>query len=136
MLEHNPETVKIAFKNFPLNMHKLAMPAAQAAMAAHNQGKFWEYHDQLFATPPVGPDSFTKIAQGLGLDMARFKADMQAPATQNRIMEDMRNAEAAEVRGTPTIFINGWLYRGQRTPTAIQQVVDQEVAKLAASKKK
>jgi predicted DsbA family dithiol-disulfide isomerase len=68
--------------------------------------------------------------------MARFKADMQAPATQKRIMEDMRNAEAAEVRGTPTIFINGWLYRGQRTPTAIQQVVDQEVAKLAASKKK
>ena len=136
VLEHNPETVKIVFKNFPLNMHKLAMPAAQAAMAAHNQGKFWEFHNQIFATPNLAPDSFTKIATGLGLDMARFEADMKAPATQNKIMADMRNASAAEVNGTPSIFVNGWLYRGQRTPEAMQQVVDQEVTKLAATKKK
>ena len=136
MLEKNPDKVKLVFKHFPLNMHKVAMPAAQAAMAAHNQGKFWEFHDQIFATPNLAPDSFSKIAQGLGLDLARFEADMQAPDTQNKIMEDMRNANAAEVNGTPTIFVNGWLYRGQRTPQAMQQVVDQEVAKLAASKKK
>ena len=136
LLEKNPDKVKLVFKHFPLNMHKVAMPAAQAAMAAHNQGKFWEFHDQIFATPNLAPDSFSKIAQGLGLDLARFEADMQAPATQNKIMEDMRNANAAEVTGTPTIFVNGWHYRGQRTPEALQQVVDQEVAKLAASKKK
>ena len=63
MLENNPDTVKFVFKHLPLRNHKMAVPAAQASMAAHNQGKFWEYHDKIFATKPLTQASFVKIAQ-------------------------------------------------------------------------
>ena len=56
VLENNPDTVKIAFKNMPLRFHKFADPSARAALAAHKQGKFWEFHDRLFGVEKLSND--------------------------------------------------------------------------------
>lgn len=128
MLEKNPKTVKVVFKNFPLGMHKFAFPAALAAMAAHEQGKFWEFHDRLFENHRnLDIQTIEKIAQEVGLDMDRFKKDMTSPAIRQKVIEDMKDGQEAGVRGTPTIFVEGRRLQ-ERSPQAMQAVIDEELA--------
>lgn len=107
VLSRNPDTVKIAFKNLPLQMHEMALPAALAALAAHEQGKFWEFHDRLFAEQSITSDSFNAIATALRLDLERFNADMNSPVLRERINKDITEANVIGITGTPTVFING-----------------------------
>lgn len=128
VLEHNPDTVKIVLKNMPLNFHKLAAPAALAALAAGNQGKYWEYHDELFATPKLNKNSFDAIATKLGLDLVKFKKDSVSPAIQQQLAKDLQDAKEAGVTGTPTIFINGVKLKKRDLPS-FQKLIDEELAK-------
>ena len=132
MLENNPETVKIVFKNFPLPKHKMATPAALAAFAAQNQGKFWQMHDALFALPQLTRKSIDKAAEKIGLNMDQFKKDVAAPATKEKLAKDILIADQADVAGTPALFINGRQVKGRGSNT-IQQMIDQEVAKSKTS---
>lgn len=103
-----PNDVRFIYKNYPLPFHKEAMPAARAAIAAGKQGKFFEMHDKLFENyRTLSAEYFTKAAQEIGLDLEKFKKDMEDPSTQAQIDQEMKEASAADVRGTPTIFING-----------------------------
>jgi protein-disulfide isomerase len=103
-----PKEVRFIYKNYPLPFHKEAMPAAKAAIAAGKQGKFFEMHDQLFANQrSLNADFYAKAAQEIGLDVEKFKKDMEDASTQALISEEMKQAQQASVRGTPTIFING-----------------------------
>ncbi len=103
-----PKDVKVVYKNYPLPFHKEAMPAAKAAIAAGKQGKFWDMHDKLFANyRNLGEEFFAKAAEDIGLDVAKFKADMASPEVQALVSAEMKEAQAAGVRGTPTFFING-----------------------------
>ncbi len=128
VLEHNPDTVKIVLKNMPLNFHKLAAPAALAALAAGNQGKFWEFHDELFATPKLNKDSFDAIAKKLGLDLEKFNTDLKSPAVQQQLAKDLHDAKEAGVTGTPTIFVNGVKLKRRELP-AFQKLIDEALAK-------
>ncbi len=130
MLENNPETVKIVFKHLPLRMHNMAEPAALAAIAAQNQGKFWQMHDAIFAAGPknLTKDSLIKDAEKLGLNMEQFTKDMNSPETKQKLAKDLADARNADVSGTPTLFINGRRVKN-RGPEALQKMVDQEVAK-------
>jgi protein-disulfide isomerase len=112
VLERYPKDVKIVHKNFPLQSHAHARTAAAAALAAHAQGKFWEFHRKLFENQKsMGPDKIQEIARELGLDMERFNADSKSPAVENLIRRDVRDGQEAGVEGTPTIFINGKLLK-------------------------
>jgi protein-disulfide isomerase len=103
-----PKNVKFVYKNYPLPFHKNAMPAAKAAIAAGKQGKFWEMHDKLFENQRnLGDDFYVQAAKEIGLDVEQFKKDMESDATQQQIAQEMKEARAAAVRGTPTIFIDG-----------------------------
>jgi len=103
-----PNDVRFVYKNYPLPFHKNAMPAAKAAVAAGKQGKFWEMHDKIFANARALSDEFyVKAAGELGLDIEKFKKDMESPEVKQLIDEEMKQARVASVRGTPTIFING-----------------------------
>ena len=103
-----PNDVRFIYKNYPLPFHKEAMPAAKAAIAAGKQGKFFEMHDKLFQNQrALSADFYTKAAQEIGLDMEKFKKDMEDDSTQALINEEMKQAQQADVRGTPTVFING-----------------------------
>ncbi|MBU0945804.1 MAG: thioredoxin domain-containing protein [Proteobacteria bacterium] len=128
MLEHNPETVKIVLKNLPLNFHKFAQPAALAALAAGNQGKYWEFHDALFEAPKLDATTIDTIATKLGLDIKVLKEDMASAQIQQKLAKDVFDAQEAGVRGTPTIIINGRLLK-ERSLAAIQKVIDEELAK-------
>jgi protein-disulfide isomerase len=101
-------TVRFVYKYFVISAHPHGDSAARAAIAAGNQGKFWEMHDALFANRDhlEGAD-IDSYAKGLGLDMAKFHADMQAPATTDRIDRDKKLGESLGVQGTPTIYLNG-----------------------------
>jgi protein-disulfide isomerase len=122
-----PREVKLVFKNFPLASHPYARPAALAALAAHNQGKFWEYHEKLFASQAVFSESkFQEFAGQLGLDTEKFKRDMSSPALQQIIDRDMNDGRRFGVRGVPMVYVNGKPW-GERSPRGLQTMIDAEL---------
>ena len=130
ILENNPETVKIVYKNFPIRGHNNAKPAALAALAAHKQGKFWEYHDELYTNMrQLGPEKYQEIAENLKLDLEKFKKDQTAPEVIKQLETDLQDAKLAGVRGTPTIFINGRKLK-QRNIVSVQKLIDEELDRL------
>jgi len=130
VLKQYPNEVKLVFKNFPLErIHKSAKNAAIAALAANQQGKFWEYHAELFKNySSLNDAKFTEIAQSLGLDMDQFKQDMGNPALAALVQRDLKDGVDAGVRGTPSIFVNGRVLK-QRSLPGFKQVIDAELAK-------
>ena len=129
-LENNPETVKIVYKNFPIRGHNNARPAALAALAAHEQGKFWGYHDELYANmSQLGPKKYQEIAETLELDLEKFKKDQTSPEVTKQLERDLQDAKQAGVRGTPTIFINGRKLK-DRNIVSVQKLIDAELDRL------
>ena len=103
-----PTEIRIAFKHYPLRSHPFALPAAQAAVAAQQQGKFWVFHDRLFLHfNELDEARIDKIIQELGLDAARFEKDRNAARTRSIIEADRQEGYQAGVTGTPAMFING-----------------------------
>lgn len=108
MADKYPETVKLVVKHFPLPSHSFARQAATAALAAAEQGKFWEFHAKLFENyRSLNEAKVQKIAEELALDPARFENDRKSPDIQALITRDIQDGKKIGVRGTPTIFING-----------------------------
>jgi len=102
------DKMSVTFKHFPLSFHKEAMPAAMASMCAHEQGKFWEFHDQLFANQKaLAANNLKTYATTVGLDIAKYDACVASNKFQAQVDADMAEARDAQVRGTPTLFING-----------------------------
>lgn len=93
----------LIYKHFPLtNIHDQAEPAARAAWAAQQQGKFWDYHDRLFVLQPkLGDATYKAIATQLELDMDQFERDRTSPAAAQAIQQDVQLAQQLQVRGTP-----------------------------------
>jgi protein-disulfide isomerase len=104
----NPD-VLIVYKHLPLvQIHAEAMPAAQASWAASQQGKFWEYHDQLFSHQSgLGNDLYQHIAQDLKLDMARFDRDRKSDQAVKAITDDLKVADTIGAQGTPMFIVIG-----------------------------
>ena len=111
VLARHPNDVRLIFKHMPLSrIHPQAEHAARAAIAAQKQGKFWAMYDALFALPEEAWESDKIIedtAKRVGLDMARFAADLNSEETRMALAKDMMDAQNADVTGTPTLFING-----------------------------
>ena len=126
VLEKNPDTVKIAFKNMPLRFHKFADPSARAALAAHKQGKFWEFHDKLFSVEKLSNEVINNVAVELQLDMAQFNKDMNSPEIRQMVNKDLLDAQKAGVTGTPTIFVNGKKLKN-RSLAGFQAMIDKEL---------
>ncbi len=126
--ERNAKNVKVVFKNMPLQFHKFADPAARAALAADIQGKFWEFHDALFALENLNDEAIEDIAAKLGLDVEKWKKDKDSPEVRKRINTDVQDAQKAGVTGTPTIFINGRLLKN-RSMQGFQQMINSELSK-------
>ena len=104
--------VNLVFKNYPLDGHKNAMPAALAAVAAGKQGKFWEMADKLFEHQrELSPEKIRELEQGVGLDMARFDADVASDQVRARVAQDKQEGARVKIQGTPTLFIDGRPYQ-------------------------
>jgi protein-disulfide isomerase len=121
--------VKIVFKHNPLNFHNRAMPAALASMAAHKQGKFWEYHDILFANMRALNDpDLERYAQQLGLNMTQWNADRQDRGLRAQIENDQKAAVALGQGGTPAFFMNGKAISGAQLFEQFKIIIDAEIA--------
>jgi formate-nitrite transporter family protein len=107
--------VRFAFRHFPLTeIHPHALAAAGAAEAAALQGRFWEMHELLFHRQRALEDEdLRRYAAELGLDLARFDRDRSGPGIRQRIERDVASGLASgQVRGTPTLFIDGRVHHG------------------------
>jgi protein-disulfide isomerase len=123
--------VRIVFKHYPLDFHKNAMGAAMAAEAARKQGKFWEYHDKLFAnTSKLALDDLKQYAKELNLDMARFEKDLVDLDLKKRVNDDMAEARTLGVSGTPGFFINGRFLSGAKPFETFAAMIDEELTRL------
>jgi protein-disulfide isomerase len=130
VIEKYPKEVKVVFKNYPLRSHRFSQKAAEAALAAGQQGKFWEFHDLLFKNYKQLSDSKIKeIAKALVLDMEMFEKDRKAPKVMTMIREDLLEGSKAGVRGTPTVFVNGRALR-KRTPEELRSAIERELQRL------
>jgi len=118
----NPDKLRIIFKHLPLPMHPQAEPAALAAIAAQQQGKFWEMHDALFQTTAWTPNTIDETALRLGLNMEKFRADLGSQETQMQLAKDKTDAQAADVTSTPSLFVNGRPVKDRSLP-ALQKMV-------------
>ncbi|HEY2387522.1 MAG TPA: thioredoxin domain-containing protein [Candidatus Binatia bacterium] len=109
VLKAYPKDVRFMMKQFPLRqIHPNAEPAAEAAIAAQRQGKFWEMHDELYkAGRNLSPDAIKGIAEKIGLDMKKWDADRQSPEVKKQIDAELDLGQKVDVRGTPSLFING-----------------------------
>jgi len=129
VLEQYPQDVKLIFKNYPLKYHAFSRKAAIAAAAAQRQGRFWEYHDLIFANyQHLDDQKLLEIARELNLDMEKFEKDMNDPATSLRVDKDVQLGRSVGVGGTPTIYINGIISKA-RTLEDFQAIVGRELEK-------
>src|SRR5205085_1757373 len=123
----------VRFKHFPLDMHPAAQLAHQAALAAAEQGKFWEMHDLLFADQAsVTRERVVQFAVMLGLDAERFKRDLESDRIKQLIAADRAEGERLGVQGTPTFFVNGKAYSGTRSYEQLKQLVLDEAKRMRA----
>ena len=124
--------MRIVWRHLPLvSIHKNAMPAAIASEAARKQGKFWEFHDKVFANQSkLTLDDLRRYAQEAGLDMARFDKDFLDPALKKRVDDDMAEAKSLGITGTPGFFVNGRYLNGAKPFETFATTIDEELKKL------
>ena len=131
-----PADVRIVYRDFVV--HPVAQLAAQAACAAHKQGKFLDMEkrlfDEAFPARQFDPAEMDKLAGEIGLHLARFRADMNGPCV-NEVNDDQHELARFGVGATPSFFINGHFMAGAQPTAAFTQVIDQELA-LAGSRVK
>jgi len=124
-----PGKIRFVFKNQPLPFHQHARLAAKAALAASEQGKFWEYHDALFTHQnALDRAALEGYAEDLGLDLRRFRAALDDARLDTAIEADITEAHRLDAKGTPTFFINGRSVKGAQPLAVFRAKVDQALA--------
>jgi protein-disulfide isomerase len=127
VLEKYPKDVKLVIKHF--SIHSFARKSAIAALAAGKQGRFWEFHEKLFANQKELSDAkVEKIAQELRLNMEQFKQDLKDPSLGLLIDRDLNDGLQAKIRATPTIFVNGRLL-SKESLSGLREAIEAELKK-------
>lgn len=107
------EDMQIAYKHYPLPFHKEAEPAARAAWAAGEQGRFFDYSEKLFENQrKLNSDLYLAIAKELGLNISKFRLDQESQRAKTIVAEDLREAKAKGFSGTPIVIVNGIPVKG------------------------
>ena len=120
--------VVVYFKQFPLGSHQHAFSASCAVLAAQKQGKFWPMYDLVFDNQAtLSEDKIRNLAQALGLNMDQFLKDWKAAETVARVEKEKKEGVEVQVDSTPTFFINGRKFLGDKTPDALIQAVADEL---------
>ncbi len=113
------------FKYFPLSKQGTSRLTAQAAAAAHQQGKFWPMHDLIFEHQrDLTRDKIMGFARRIGLNFEKFKNDMQGDEVAQAIARDKKEGNRAGIRGTPAIYVNGREYMGEITKNSLKDMID------------
>lgn len=124
--------VEVQFNQFPLSFHANAKKAAEASECARDQGKFWEYHDKLFANQSsLAVENLKQYAVDLGLDAEKFNSCLDSGEKAQKVEDDIAKGTAKGVTGTPAFFINGRLISGAQPFDAFKKIIDEEIGKPA-----
>lgn len=127
------DKVRLVVRDYPLAQHKNAFKAAEAAEAAREQGKYWEYTAVLFANQKeLGPEKLKEYASKVGLDRKKFDAELDSSKHANKVQRDMQDGMRVGVNGTPAVFINGRRV-SDRTYESLKAAIE-EALKAAAKK--
>jgi len=126
-----PKDVRFVFRHYPLPMHPDAPMAARAGVAAQAQGKFWQMHDWMYQHQrELDRASLEKAAGSFGMDVTKFKAALDNPATESRVQADAQAAQTVGVSATPTFFVNGREHvGGWPSFDALKTEIDKEIAR-------
>ena len=128
ILEEYGETINFVFKHLPQNnLHKTAFDAAVASECARDQKRFMEYHDALFESQKLNQETFTSIAESLNLNTNQFDSCMQSGEKTKRVMEDMQEAQANDIRGTPIFIINGDIIIGSQDYASLKEIIENQL---------
>ena len=129
VLKKYPESVRVVFKNYPLKNHKFAAKAATAALSAGRQGKFWEFHDELFKNyRQLSDKKLNEIARKLDLNEAQFQEDRKDPEIVAKVQADYQEGSKIGVRGIPAVFVNGKRINNRDLQT-IGSIIEKEIKK-------
>jgi len=128
LIEEYPSDVKVYFKHFPLSSHTNSRLAAEAAVAAAKQSKFWPYNDKIWANSDnLTPAILEKAAKEVGLDVARWRVDMESELAKGRVQSDRAEGVELGISGTPSIYINGRKYDDPLEIASLKDWVDEEL---------
>jgi protein-disulfide isomerase len=123
------DRIHFVYRHFPLPGHPNARPAAEASACAAEQGKFWPYHDRLFAQPArLSETDLKQHAAELGLDSTKFSTCFETHKNKSVVDEDVREADEAGVNATPTFFINGRMVSGALPLESFERIIDDELS--------
>lgn len=127
------ERIRFVFRQYPLSIHPNARLAAVASLAAHAQGKFWPYHDRLFANQgTLDRSALEEHARVVGLDLARFKSSLDDPTLAEQVESDLVLGKSAEVEGTPTLFVNGHRIAHPTDLTTVVNAIERALAQTSS----
>jgi protein-disulfide isomerase len=133
VLAKYPDTVRLVYRHFPLDsVHPQARPAAIAAVCADAQGRFWEFHDKVFASQDeLSSDKLAGLADELDLDRATFDDCIASEAAAKTVADDLADGQSAGTTGTPAFFVNGIKLSGARPLEDFVEVIESELARTA-----
>jgi protein-disulfide isomerase len=126
-----PGKINVIFKHFPLGDDDAALLPHEAAVAAGEQGKFWQMCDALYRdqAAPGSPARMQGLAKTLGLDLKQYNAALSAHAGRERIKADLAEANALKIVATPTFIIEGFKFEGLHTASTFEQIIEHRLSK-------
>jgi len=129
LLARYGDKVKVVHRDFPIDsLHPLARKGHEAARCANEQGKFWAYHDLLYANAPkAGPEHLKAFAQEVGLNLPAFEQCVSSRKYRAAVQKDVDDGHGLGVTGTPTFFVNGRLLSGAQPFENFARMIDEEL---------
>lgn len=129
LVNRYPNRVRLVARDFPLAMHGLAAPMAEAAGCAAEQGGYWPYSDALFERyRTLQPEDLPVLAGELGLDPGAFKICLDSGHNADEVADDVQEGQIAGVTGTPSFFINGRMISGAQPIERFIEIIEEELA--------
>jgi protein-disulfide isomerase len=131
-MEEFPGKIRLTLKNYPYRYRDFAHLAAEALLAAGDQGKYWEMHDIMIKnSPDLARENLIRYAEELGLDIKKFTGDLDSMKHRKLIEKDENLAVAMDLYNTPTFFINGRKVIGNRPYDHFKKIIEEELANVA-----
>jgi protein-disulfide isomerase len=129
-LDEFKNEVRVYFKHYPLGMHTNARMAAEGAVAAQKQGKFWPFNDGVWAkSESLSPAVLEQIAKDSGCDVEKWRKDLESEDVRQRVQKDRADGEALTIQATPTIYLNGREYTDARDIDSLKDWISEELGR-------
>ncbi len=130
VVEEFKSDVKVYFKHYPLGGHVNSRLAAEGAVAAQKQGKFWPFNDKIWANADIlSPALLEQFAKDIGLDVAQWRKDLESDEVKNRVQKDKTEGGVLGIESTPTIYLNGREYTDHREVESLRDWINEELGR-------